>query len=53
MLLTLAPTGARATLVPTGGGNAPPPEISETKQARDKRQTALDTDGRALQFLLR
>ena len=34
--LTFAPTGVWATLVPTGGGY-PPPEISKTKQARDKR----------------
>ena len=35
--LTLAPTGVRATLVPTGGADNRPPEISKTKQARDKR----------------
>ena len=36
--LILAPTGVRATLVPTGGGaDNRPLEISKTKQARDKR----------------
>ena len=35
--LTLAPTGVRATLVPTGGADNRPPEISKTKQARDTR----------------
>ena len=47
-LLTLAPTGVWATLVRGGA----PTKISKTKQARDKRQTALDTDGQALQFSL-
>ena len=51
--LTLAPTGVRDTLVPTGGADDRPSEISKTKQARDKRKTALDTEGQALQFLLR
>ena len=37
LVLTLAPTGVRATLVPTGGADNRPPEISKTKQARDKQ----------------
>ena len=36
-----------------GGADNRPPDISKTKQARDNRQTALGTDGQALQFLLR
>ena len=36
-----------------GGDNRPSPEISKMKQARDKRETALNTDRRFIQFLLR
>ena len=47
--------GCPGHLSTDGGGadNRSPPEISKTKQARDKRLAALYTDGRALQFLPR
>ena len=45
--------GGPGHLSTDGGADNRPPEISKTKQARDKPSTALDTDGRALQFVLR